>query len=787
MAIPDYVHPFRLLVACFGLDPRKPLPRVQVILQWVGALVELPPITIIQFIAALRERFAPLGRRLANPSEVLLDLPTLPEEFSSDLKEAIDRFSSAMVDGSLDTLIRRLEGSLQVDTETFLRLVDFSFGRLQSACYRRRPRPPILTELDRFCDALIAAAPEAFHVAHRALYEETVTPDALATIQRQQASLRPLHHLLQSERHDKRRQPHPALIDRLRAWADATESTIYDVVKFVYALRNDPVGEAACSGDQPVERAHLLGLAADWCRDNAVSFPFRPDLYTIQNCIFRGHYTVSSLEVSFNDARGQPLAALNLNEVAQTIENDTLFASHFAAALPFTEFRHRNCLGMFDTAWSRAKSCIPDLEIKVIDIDSIWPNRAFAERRHNFKVRTFGAPRNADGEPATSAAADPLASPPADVQAGATASRPNHAHGPILEGPLLEDLEQLLRSLFPANDDFSQFLYYQNNGAAIVAALPSTSVPKAKWTHEAVRRLNAEGRLDAQFFDKLARAYARRASEINVMKQRLGLEASRDFESLGHVLVFQGQFARQTTIISPREVQAALSPAAPVISPFRIDQVSIDLRRVATWITTRSSLHGKLKHFLDTQVRPSEHPHVSVFALGPTPWLVALGNDLGDTVPTSVYGRHRNPQTWAWQTDRWPGTELRVEKRLDGSARPAVALLLSISAQISYDQVETILPEWRRAFYELSIEDPRPDAIRTLSQWTELSSRFPAILGEILGCTGGSSPIHIFAAAPAHVLVALGQSFPRRAAPGIYVHDYDGKRGFGPGLPIIEI
>jgi|JI6StandDraft_1071083.scaffolds.fasta_scaffold00727_9 hypothetical protein len=356
-----------------------------------------------------------------------------------------------------------------------------------------------------------------------------------------------------------------------------------------------------------------------------------------------------------------------------------------------------------------------------------------------------------------------------------------------LDGPLMHDFEMFLHSLFGADaDGLCMHLRRQEDGALLVNSLPSTSVGMEKWTHAAVLALAAEGRLTGAFFEGLLARIPRRASEILALQRRILGEASIVTEpTRSHALVFQGQFLQQPTIISPNEVLAALHPVLPYGEPESISLKAIDLRDPEAWNAAQAPLREQLTRFLEKKVRPTTHPHVSVFGLGPTPWLVALGNYLGDTLPTSLHGRLRSPPTWSWQAERWSGTALHVEKSLPERRSSNVALLLSISARLAVKDVDVVLPRRGRAICEISIEQPRVDAVRTKSQLGEIAGCLRDVLGEILERTGRSSPIHLFAAAPAPVLLALGQNLPRRVAPAIFVHDYDNKHGFGPALPLI--
>jgi hypothetical protein len=220
-----------------------------------------------------------------------------------------------------------------------------------------------------------------------------------------------------------------------------------------------------------------------------------------------------------------------------------------------------------------------------------------------------------------------------------------------LDGPLMHDFEMFLHSLFGADaDGLCMHLRRQEDGALLVNSLPSTSVGMEKWTHAAVLALAAEGRLTGAFFEGLLARIPRRASEILALQRRILGEASIVTEpTRSHALVFQGQFLQQPTIISPNEVLAALHPVLPYGEPESISLKAIDLRDPEAWNAAQAPLREQLTRFLEKKVRPTTHPHVSVFGLGPTPWLVALGNYLGDTLPTSLHGRLRSPPTWSWQ------------------------------------------------------------------------------------------------------------------------------------------
>lgn len=358
-----------------------------------------------------------------------------------------------------------------------------------------------------------------------------------------------------------------------------------------------------------------------------------------------------------------------------------------------------------------------------------------------------------------------------------------------LDGADMRALEELLGSLFGTDgEDLRRHLRHEPDGAALVAAIPSSHVAVQELVHRSVIVLDSTGRLrERGFFDRLAEHVPRRADEIREIQQRLaGDRARADATARAHVLIFRGQFREQATLFATDEALAALAPIRPVGEPELLDWPALEARDVAAWRAGLESLRDGVGRFLSTRVMPAPEHRIAAFALGPTPWLVALGDCLGDTVPVQIHGRLREPPTWRWQAEAWPETRLQLTRQFPRQRPARVALLLSISAQISREDVDAVLPRRGRALCELSLERPRLDAIRSEAQLHEFERRIRDVLGEIAERAGRLCPVHIFAAAPAPILLALGRALPRRVMADVRLHDYDGRHGFSSPLPLRE-
>lgn len=522
MAIPPYVHPFKLILACLGIDPRRGLPNSQVFLHLLCNLGKIAPSKAVEALSQLKALLGGLGHQLEANPEILLKIDELTVNLGAQLEAPIKTLGPGAIDDLVAAGGEWLAKSIRIDEISFNSILAHFIANLQTFSDRRRIRSPALSELDTFCEALFSTNPAAFRAAYQAVFPFTSSTDCPTPPHRLQAQMRPLHHLIQSSRYETKGELYSAQQGRLTAWVNAAETGIYDLARFVWIMRvyPDSMNRELPGGKSP-KKGTVFNLAAAWCDEKSIPFPFRRDLYQIRNAIIHETYLISDSKVSFIDDGGKPFAVLGMVDAAILIEHDVMISSQFGASLPFAEFRHLNRLGAFDSAWKTAKSLIPDLELMTLNVDAIWPERTFVERRKNFPIRTFDF--NATGKEVT-----PSAGASATGPSRPTCGPPNDRHTsnssprPALDGSLLVDFEALLHSLFgPDPDDLRIHLRRQEGGAELVNALPTPSVGLEKWTHAAVLKLHSDGRLDEAFFTGLATRTPRRANEIEVMRRRI--------------------------------------------------------------------------------------------------------------------------------------------------------------------------------------------------------------------------------------------------------------------------
>ena len=497
------------MLACFGLDPRGPLPRPGLILQVVSGVLEVAPTTATELLTRVREEVGPPLQAITEGPEPVLKLAPGLERVVAALDRVAGDIIRATTDDPSSDLGSWIESHLRVSHRVVEQLFTWSLGRAPAALYRPGTRAPQLDELDRLCDSLITAAPAAFHGVHHALLEQSRGPHTPADRQRLHASLLALHHLYEADRNSQRDAPCTALLELLRAWEDAADTTIYGVIEFIASMhtyQGGILGPVQMSADP--DRSAVVAAAIKWCDANSIPFPFRTDLYELRDALARKQFALSEKEVAFTDKNGQAIAILGAEEAAAIISRDVLLAAHFVAALPAAECRYLDRIGAFDEAWSTARSCLPELDLMTIDVDSIRPDLPRNDRWPYFTPRYFGEAQVGGASlwvRSIAKTAKPVAPSPKTE----------------LNGPDRYALELLLHSLFSDPEQLSIFLDHQPDGGKLVRSLPSPTVSMDKWVHAALRELIADGRLSHQFFVDLAAYRPRRTQEIDAMRRRI--------------------------------------------------------------------------------------------------------------------------------------------------------------------------------------------------------------------------------------------------------------------------
>lgn len=244
--------------------------------------------------------------------------------------------------------------------------------------------------------------------------------------------------------------------------------------------------------------------------------------------------------------------------------------------------------------------------------------------------------------------------------------------------------------------------------------------------------------------------------------------------------------------IGDRAVTVVLNDALHAILPkFSADDHGILLDFTARsgrgdenfWISFSDEIAKQVERDLadtNSRKRPS---HISIFALGPMPLLMKLGNAVGNIIPADLYQCHRDTGKWEWKPESDEPFEYTTRESLV-SKNKDVALVLSLSGKIHEDEVYKVFSE-KPHLYEISMDSPTPGFLSQKSRIEKFRGKYRALLSLIRERHGGDVRIHLFPAVPAPVAVLCGRELLPKADPSVIVYDQEkDKGGFVPILTI---
>ncbi|MDC0721329.1 SAVED domain-containing protein [Nannocystis bainbridge] len=253
-----------------------------------------------------------------------------------------------------------------------------------------------------------------------------------------------------------------------------------------------------------------------------------------------------------------------------------------------------------------------------------------------------------------------------------------------------------------------------------------------------------------------------------------------------HVIRLSANIGRQKGLWSEEQIQAALPPWEALPGGLEIDLAYLEVSddEPATWKLLASEIRRKVSGFLQ-QVAQSSVRRISVFGLAPIPLLMVLGEALGEKQEIRVFNRFHRPAGWTWGDSRPDQSAFKVVTHTTRGLN--VGVLLSISGKVHPEEAEAVLPPGPCAMYEIAVEEPGRDSVRTEAHLQDFASAWQNLLTKIRATHGPRCRIHLFPAVPVAVAVQCGLSFLPKADPPVRVYDHQrDKGGFVPTLDLLS-
>jgi len=201
-----------------------------------------------------------------------------------------------------------------------------------------------------------------------------------------------------------------------------------------------------------------------------------------------------------------------------------------------------------------------------------------------------------------------------------------------------------------------------------------------------------------------------------------------------------------------------------------------------------TKIRNRVLHYLKEGIDGLSLTHLSIFAVGPMPFLMYLGKCVGDTIRSDIYQAQRNiaetNKSWCWLKDKsvpYSGLSLESPSNPKGNR---VAVVLSISDFIAPDKYKNYLDEGYD-IYSITAESPSLHLVSHPSQVEEFSRLFRHTLNLIQKEHGKDCSIFLLPAIPVSFAIEVGRVLLPTKDPNITICEMTDKKEFRPVLKLL--
>jgi hypothetical protein len=227
------------------------------------------------------------------------------------------------------------------------------------------------------------------------------------------------------------------------------------------------------------------------------------------------------------------------------------------------------------------------------------------------------------------------------------------------------------------------------------------------------------------------------------------------------------------------DIQEAVEPMYPTNKI----GIEIDLTKTPAddspvyWMSKKREIRSIVDRILSPSIATNDIDHLSVFALGPIPLLMHLGNCLSNKVPTELFQRHRHNEKWAWKKSG-KATLYKINNYQAKNSGDNVALILSLSGSVARERLPTPI-RLESPIFEITLleRDPSPTYLNTKDCLRNFRLIYRDCISQIMTKHPKTKTIHMFCAVPAPIAVLCGRELLHKADPTVAVYDFDKNEG----------
>lgn len=170
-------------------------------------------------------------------------------------------------------------------------------------------------------------------------------------------------------------------------------------------------------------------------------------------------------------------------------------------------------------------------------------------------------------------------------------------------------------------------------------------------------------------------------------------------------------------------------------------------------------------------------PRFAVFSLAPIALATHLGFLFSDRVEVRAFQFDRDCSKWSWPTNDDETVQISTAGIPSTPVQDTceVALRISISARVSEADAKAAAPAAEH-HVELHVPDPSKTWLRSGTRLRAATKQIRATLEALRDRFPACSKIHVFAAVPTPVAIALGQAVNPRMDPPVALYEYSRQR-----------
>lgn len=261
-------------------------------------------------------------------------------------------------------------------------------------------------------------------------------------------------------------------------------------------------------------------------------------------------------------------------------------------------------------------------------------------------------------------------------------------------------------------------------------------------------------------------------------ERRIQLQTSLSDNMKTTVVLFKANIGSRVMNISLPQIYKAIQPRYPEEKEILLDFTDQEGQGTKSyWTFIAKEITRQFKEKFRRGANQPTPSHLSVFALGPIPFLIHLGNTITDITPADLYQKHRDTDDWAWKAFKTSRLlKFKTVRPKKKSGFKDVALAISVSGKVQLNVVAGTLLKGT-PLYEINVDRPDVGVLNSVNCLTDFRNTYRSIMNDIKDTYGHNATIHLFVAIPAPIAIICGQVLLPKVDPHLWVYDYNHQNG----------